>query len=77
MCKSHTEVDPRIEATIGAEKVHSRLSIVAFASLVDLRLCQHNEAGPVVIPFQLYFVALKEVLLRGRTIELGNVVHTD
>ena len=73
----HTEVYPRIKAPIGAKEVHGRLAIVTLACLVDLGLCQHNKASSIVVPLELHLVAFKEVLLRGWTVKLRNIIDTN
>jgi hypothetical protein len=59
----HTKLDPRVEASIRTQNIQSCLSVVAFAGLVDLGLSKHDQRSTVIVPFQLDFITLEEVLL--------------
>lgn len=73
----HTKLDPRIKATVGAENVHVRLTIVALVGLVNIRGSQDDQTCTKIIPFELNLVTFEKGLLRHRSLELRNVEHLD
>lgn len=71
------EVDAGVEATTGAEDVHVGLSIITLVGLIDVGLCEDDDAGAVVVPFELDLVALEEGLLGDGEVELGHIEDLD
>ena len=71
------EVNSGVESTVRAQQIHCCLSIITFAGLVDLCLCQDDQGGACIIPLKLNLVALEEVLLRDWGGEVRNVVYSN
>lgn len=61
--KYSTQINPRIKAAIGAQEIQGCFAVVRFARSVDLGLSQYDETCTLVVPFELNFIALEEVLL--------------
>jgi hypothetical protein len=72
-----TKLDTRVEPSVRAEQVQSSLAIVTLSCLVNLGLCQYDQARSGVIPLHLHLVAFEEVLLRHSCSELRDVKDFD
>ena len=68
-----TEIDPRVKPSVSAQEIKSCFAIIAFARLVDLRLCEHYEVGTFIIPLQLHFVPFEERLLGHCAIKVRDI----
>lgn len=75
--EGRTKVDPRVEASVCAEKIQRGLSIITFASFVNFCLRKHNQGSAVIVPLQLDLVPLEKVLLGDRSGEIRDVEHSD
>lgn len=75
--ESLTQLDARVKTTIGAQDVHICLSIITFVGLVDVSLGQNDQAGAIVVPFELHFVALEECFLGDGCVELRHAEDLD